>query len=42
MLATTGFENDGRITSKMLQAGMMDLESESMIEKKKEYQLSQE
>lgn len=42
MLATTGFEENGRITAKMLEAGMMDLESENLVSKKKEIKLSQE
>lgn len=42
MLATTGFEENGRITSKMLEAGMMDLESENMVSQKKQIKLSQE
>jgi hypothetical protein len=42
MLSTTGFEENGRITAKMLEAGMMDLESENLVSKKKEIKLSQE
>jgi len=42
MLATTGFLENGRITAKMLEEGMMDLESENLVSKKKEIKLSQE
>lgn len=35
MLASIGFEDNSRITAKMLEAGTMDLESENLVAKKK-------